>query len=257
MLVVISPAKTLDFKTPLAHKKSSAPEFAQSALELARVMRKLKPAELARLMHISGELALLNHTRYVEFSAAPAPAQTRQALFAFKGDVYLGLDAVTLDRRALDYAQARLRMLSGLYGVLRPYDVIQPYRLEMGCALKNSHGRDLYAYWGARIAQALREQARALRTRSVVNLASQEYWHAVDETTLDLDVIAPQFKDWQRGQYRFLSFYGKRARGLMARFIVERRCRKARDLEAFDVDGYRYNAELSTAGAPVFTRKST
>jgi cytoplasmic iron level regulating protein YaaA (DUF328/UPF0246 family) len=256
MLVVISPAKTLDFKTPIAHEKSSTPEFGRSANELAAVMRKLKPAELSRLMGISSDLALLNHTRYLDFSPAPSATQTRQALFAFKGDVYLGLDAATLDHRALDYAQARLRMLSGLYGVLRPYDRIQAYRLEMGCALKNPRGRDLYAFWGARIAQALREQARALRTRSVINLASQEYWQAVDEATLDLDVISPQFKDWQRGQYRFLSFYGKRARGVMARFIIERRCRKARDLEAFDVDGYRYNAELSSARAPVFTRKS-
>ena len=256
MLAVISPAKTLDFSTPVRLRRASVPEFALAAAELARTMQKKKPAQLRALMSLSDDLATLNYTRFQRWSPTPAPTATRQALFAFMGDVYVGLDARSLNTSDLDFAQKHLRILSGLYGVLRPFDLIQPYRLEMGTALVHGRARSLYAFWGAQPAAALKAQADVLGTRTLVNLASQEYFKAVDLRHLGLEVITPVFKDLARGQYRVLSFFAKRARGLLARFMIEQRCRKAADLRAFDDAGYAYNAALSTPSTLVFTRES-
>jgi len=208
------------------------------------------------LMSVSDKLAALNVARYAEWSPRPATEQARQALFAFKGEVYLGLDAYTLGKRDLDYAQKHLRILSGLYGLLRPYDRIAPYRLEMGTALRTARGRDLYSFWAEAPAAALNAAAAELRTRYLVNLASEEYFKAVDRSALALAVISPSFRDraGKARDYRVLGFFAKKARGLMARYIVEERCRKPADLLAFDVAGYRYAAALSTPEVPVFTR---
>lgn len=256
MLAVISPAKTLDFASEPATTKHTRPQFASQAQALAVLMARKKPAALQSLMSISQALAQLNHARFQSWSAQAAPAAERPALFAFKGDVYVGLDAGTLQAREIAYAQTHLRILSGLYGLLRPLDLIQPYRLEMGTALKNPRGRSLYAYWGEAPAHALAAQAQALRTRVLVNLASQEYFRAVDQQALALDIVTPVFKDWSRGQYRVISFFAKRARGMMVRYMLERRCRQPAELLAFDSAGYAYHAASSTPSAPVFVRRA-
>ena len=256
MLAVISPAKTLDFATEVAFTKHTEPQFMTDAQTLATIMARKKPAELRSLMAISEPLAVLNHGRFQAWSRAAAPAALRPALLAFKGDVYQGLDAATLGRREFDYAQQHLRILSGLYGLLRPRDLIAPYRLEMGTTLKNPRGRNLYDYWGESLARALAAQAKTLRTTTLVNLASQEYFRAVDEDALGLQVVTPVFKDWSRGQYRILSFFAKRARGMMVRYMIERRADKPVDLLGFDTAGYAYDAESSTAHMPVFLRRT-
>jgi cytoplasmic iron level regulating protein YaaA (DUF328/UPF0246 family) len=255
MLAVISPAKTLDFTSEPVTAKHSEPEFMDAAAVLARLMANKKPSQLKSLMSISEQLASLNHARFQAWSRTPAPDAMRAALFAFKGDVYQGLDAATLKARDIDYAQSHLRILSGLYGLLRPLDLIQPYRLEMGTALTNPRGRSLYDYWGDVPARALAAQASSLRTRVLVNLASQEYFRAVDSDALGLDIVTPVFKDWSRGEYRILSFFAKRARGMMVRFLIERRCRKPAELLDFDSAGYAYDAESSTPQSPVFLRR--
>lgn len=255
MLVVISPAKTLDFEKPIKARKHSAPEFQAEAAELIGVMRKYKPAALSRLMDISDKLAMENHQRFIEWSLT-SPAQQRQAIFAFMGDVYLGLEARSLAPRDLDYAQTHLRILCGLYGLLRPLDLIQPYRLEMGSTVKNPRGKDLYAYWRTTQSTALNTLAKSARTKFLINLASNEYFKAVDGANLELEVITPAFKEYHRGTYKMMSFFAKRARGMMARYIIEQRAKKPADLLAFDSDGYRYNGALSTAQAPAFTREA-
>lgn len=256
MLAVISPAKTLDFTSPVRTRKHTKPTFQADADSLVETLRAFPPARLATLMDISDKLAEENHARYAAWSSAPDQRVTRQALFAFMGEVYVGLDARTLTPRDLDWAQSRLCILSGLYGILRPLDRIQPYRLEMGTALANPRGRNLYAWWGSRQAEALNVLGAEVRTRYLVNLASNEYFGAVDRQALALEVITPTFKEGRGGEYRVLSFFAKRARGLMARWLVQRRCRKPEQLLDFDVDGYRYNDALSTALTPVFTRDS-
>jgi uncharacterized protein len=255
MLAVISPAKTLDFATEVNIRKLTEPEFMAEAETLATIMARKKPAELRALMAISEPLALLNQARFQAWSATAAPAALRPALLAFKGDVYQGLDANTLDSRELDYAQKHVRILSGLYGLLRPRDLIAPYRLEMGTSLHNPRGRNLYDFWGETLAHALAAQAKTLRTTILVNLASQEYFRAVDENALGLQVVTPVFKDWSRGQYRILSFFAKRARGMMVRYMVEQRAQKPADLLGFDRAGYAYDKKSSTAHTPVFLRR--
>lgn len=256
MLAVISPAKTLDFTCHARSAKATEPEFMAEAEALATLVARKKPAQLKSLMSISDELAALNHARFQDWSATPAADAVRPALFAFRGDVYQGLDADTLKARDIEHAQSHLRILSGLYGLLRPLDNIQPHRLEMGTRLKNPAGGNLYAYWSERPARALAAQARSVRSRVLVNLASQEYFRAVDERALGLAVITPVFKDWSRGEYRVLSFFAKRARGMMVRYILERRCRKPTELLDFDSAGYAYDEARSTPQAPVFLRRA-
>ena len=257
MLAVISPAKTLDFASEVSMTTHTEPEFMVDADALAALMARKKPAQLRSLMAISASLAALNHARFQAWSREAEPAALRPALLAFMGDVYLGLDAATLGRREVDYAQTHVRILSGLYGLLRPLDLIAPYRLEMGTKLKNPRGRNLYDYWGEAPARALAAQAKTLRTTTLVNLASQEYFRAVDQQALGLQVVTPLFKDWSRGQYRIVSFFAKRARGMMVRYMIQRRARKPEDLLAFDSAGYAYDEEGSTPTSPVFLRRTT
>lgn len=254
MLVVLSPAKTLDYDTPLRIRRHTLPDFAAEAGLLADKLRGKSAKALGKLMNVSEKIAAENHERYQAFSPDFPPERSRQAVMAFMGDVYAGLDAHTLTSRDLDYAQTHLRILSGLYGLLRPLDLMQPYRLEMGTRLPNPRGRDLYAFWGNRLAEALNEQAAAIRTRTLVNLASNEYFQSVPSDALDLDVVSPVFKDLNKGEYKVLSFFAKKARGAMARYVIETRPKKAADLEGFDTDGYAYNPDLSTPERPVFTR---
>jgi len=253
MLVVISPAKKLDW-TDVPDVVQTLPDFADDAVYLAGVAAQLSEADLRRLMDISPTLATLNRDRFRDFVADPSPDATRPAVRAFAGDTYQGLHAQSLDPGALAHAQDHLRILSGLYGVLRPCDGIQPYRLEMGSRLKTDRGANLYAYWGARLSEAVNAQADATGARVLVNCASQEYFGAVDRAALAVPVVTPTFLEDRADGPKVISFHAKRARGAMARFIVEGRLTDPADLAGFDALGYRHDPGRSTPDAPVFRR---
>lgn len=253
MLTVLSPAKTLDFDAPAVTRKQSVPAFAAETEALVRLMQKKSSEELKKLMSISDNLAELNADRYASFNSDSE--NLKQAILAFKGDVYIGLDVDSYNERDFTFAQKSLRILSGLYGVLRPLDLIHPYRLEMGTKLKNPKGSNLYDFWDSAIGEALAEELGTHRNRTLINLASNEYFNAVDESRLPSDVITPVFKDYSRGTYRVLSFFAKKARGAMATYIVQNRINKPADLKNFDVDGYQYNDSFSSDDRWVFTRK--
>lgn len=250
MLVVVSPAKKLD-ETPL-NLDHTQPVFAQEAAHLAQVARDLNVDGLRKLMHISEPLAKLNKDRFAQFGEQSRKA----AMYLFSGDTYQGLDAASLDADAVRWAQDRLRILSGLYGVLRPLDEIEPYRLEMGSKLKVDDKKSLYAFWGDRISKQLNQQASELNTDVLVNCASQEYFGAVDLDALALRVITPAFyEDGPKGP-KIVSFYAKRARGAMARFVMENRLTDPMTLADFDIGGYVYQPDQSTPERPVFLRPS-
>ena len=238
MLTVISPAKRLDWSP--SDTGTTAPQFEAEAQRLAGHARALTLAKLKSLMDLSDDLAKLNRDRFRDFSDAPEADATRPAIHAFAGDTYAGLDAASMDAETLARAQERLRILSGLYGLLRPLDAIQPYRLEMGSRLKTRRGTNLYQFWGDGIARALNAQAEALGTDTLVNCASQEYFGAVDLGALNLRVVTPQFYELKNGQPKIVSFFAKKARGAMARFILENRVSTVDGLKDFDLGGYRF-----------------
>lgn len=255
MLAILSPAKTLDFDSPLTTDQHSAPEFTKESTALIKTLRQLEPSDIGSLMGISDKLAVLNHNRYAHWSAKFDDASgARASLLAFKGDVYLGLDAQTLSKRDFTWAQKRLRVLSGLYGLLRPLDRIHPYRLEMGTALRNTAGKDLYEFWGGKVTQALNEALAGQRSKVLINLASNEYYKVVQAQNIDGRIVTINFKEWRRDAYRFVSFSAKKARGLMARYMIDQRAERADDLKAFDVEGYAFNEELSSRDEWIFTR---
>ncbi|MBN2759052.1 MAG: peroxide stress protein YaaA [Rhodobacteraceae bacterium] len=254
MLVILSPAKKLDW-TALPDA-TTRPDFQADAVALADVAKGLGAPGLKKLMHISDKLAELNLQRFENFAADPEPEATRPAIHAFAGDTYTGLDARSLDADALDWAKGHLRILSGLYGLLRPFDAMQPYRLEMGSRLATERGRSLYDYWGDRISKALNDVAKDVGADVIVNCASQEYFGAVDLGALQPRVITPQFLDSKDGSDpKVISFYAKKARGAMARFILERRLTDPAELRAFDTGGYAYDPMQSTEDRPVFRRE--
>jgi len=252
MLVAISPAKRLDWgETGL---EVTEPRFAKEAARLAGHGRQLTLTKLKSLMDLSDDLARLNRERFQAFADAPDPQATRPAVRAFAGDTYIGLDAASLDSDALDWAQDHLRILSGLYGVLRPRDAIQPYRLEMGSRLKTRRGATLYDFWGKDIAKSLKADARDIGAEVLVNCASQEYFGAVDTKALGLRVITPVFLEDRGGRAKMVSFFAKKARGAMARFVIDRRLSDPAGLRDFDTGGYAYDPDRSTEEAPVFVR---
>lgn len=254
MLVVISPAKKLDW-TRGAVPGLSVPEYQADAVTLAGAARKLGAKGLGKLMDISPKLADLNLQRFADFQADPEQADVRAAIHAFAGDTYTGLDAASLDADALAWADGHLRILSGLYGVLRPMDALQAYRLEMGSRLKTKRGKDLYAWWGDRVARSLRDVAAQAGTDILVNCASQEYFGAVDQGALGLRVITPVFLDQNGGGApRIISFHAKRARGAMARFVLEHRLTDPVALHDFQTGGYTYAPDLSQPDRPAFLR---
>jgi cytoplasmic iron level regulating protein YaaA (DUF328/UPF0246 family) len=254
MLMVISPAKSLDFTRPDPHVPATGPAMSGDIAELAKVTRKLTKANLKRLMDISDALAQLNYERFQAFD--PQSEDGVQAAMAFDGDVYDGLQARTLDKPGLAFAQKRLRILSGLYGLLRPLDLIQPYRLEMGTRLKTRRGASLYDFWGPRISVALNEAAEGAGEPVLVNLASQEYFGAVDREALKLPVVNCHFKELKGEEpAKVISFYAKRARGMMARFAIEERIDRAEGLKAFTAAGYAFDLAASTDEDWVFVRR--
>jgi uncharacterized protein len=252
MLVVISPAKSLDM-TPV-QIPATTPAFQDDALRLAKTARGLSLGDLKSLMAISDDLARLNRDRFAAFAADPAPEAVKPAALAFNGDTYQGLEAKTLSADDLHWAQDHLGILSGLYGLLRPLDAIQPYRLEMGSKLKTRRGTSLYDYWGDTIAKALNARAADVGTDLLVNCASQEYFGAVDRKALKLRVITPSFMEVKDDKPRIVSFFAKRARGAMARFIVENRLTDAEAIKDFTSGGYAYDADLSEGDTWVFVR---
>mgnify|MGYP001027026432 CR=1 FL=1 len=255
MLTVISPAKTLDFESPSVTSKNSKPIFAEQTRQLVEVMRSKNARDLTKLMGISPKLAELNVERFKNFKVRSRNA--KQALLAFKGDVYIGLDAETYGERDFNFAQKNLRILSGLYGLLRPLDLIQPYRLEMGIKLKTSGGKSLYDFWGSDIVNALETELEDHRNKTLINLASNEYFKSIPRNTLNGPLITPVFKDYNNGTYKVLGFFAKKARGSMATFIVKNRINKPEDIKAFNDDGYIYNETYSSETQWVFTRKAS
>ncbi|MGV7207486.1 peroxide stress protein YaaA [Oxalobacteraceae bacterium A2-2] len=253
MLIVLSPAKSLDLDTPVTTNIRTEPEFLDHSAQLIERLRQFSPAQLGQLMDLSDALSTLNVTRYASWSKDTS--EGRQAVMAFDGDVYGGLQARTLTPRQLDYVQGRVRILSGLYGLLRPLDLIHPHRLEMGTRLDTARGKDLYAYWGSTITGALNRTAAEQGAKVLVNLASEEYFKSVKRKELAIPVITPLFEDWKNGKYKIISFYAKRARGLMARYAAEKNISDPARLKKFDVDGYAFDSAASNEQTWIFRRK--
>lgn len=252
MLIVLSPAKALDFTAAPASAPLTTPQLADQTTELAKTTRRLTARDLKRLMSLSDPLAKLNRERFQAFN--PASEEGLQAAFAFNGDVYMGLQARELDKKALAWAQDHIRILSGLYGVLRPLDAIQPYRLEMGVRLKTRRGETLYDFWGDKVSLALNEAAQGHKDKTLVNCASGEYFGAVDRRALKLPVVTCRFLEEKDGEVRMISFFAKRARGMLARYAIDNRIDRAADLRSFDAGGYRYAPGLSTDEEFTFSR---
>ena len=254
MLTVISPAKTLDFDTPPTKRKATQPLFIVRAGELVEDARKMSPDDIRALMGVSDNIAQLNHARFMNWTAPFSLDNAKQSVLAFKGDVYTGLQAETLSAAQLGFAQKHLCILSGLYGLLRPLDLMQPYRLEMGLKFANRGGKNLYEFWGDDINKAMNKQLKKSGTAVLVNLASNEYFKSVKARELDAEIITPVFKDLKNGKYKVISFYAKKARGQMARYIIEKELNEPAGMKRFRSDGYRYNKAESTAHDWVFTR---
>ena len=254
MLIVLSPAKSLDFDTPVKTKIATTPDMLDQSAKLIEVLRGYSLGQVAELMSLSDKLAALNVARYADWS--PSPEGARQAVLAFNGDVYGGLDAPSLKPKALAWTQQHLRILSGLYGLLRPLDLIHPHRLEMGTRLPTAGAKDLVGFWGDAVTDRVNEAIAASGAQVLVNLASQEYFHAVQPKRLSVPVIHPVFEEWKDGGYKIISFYAKRARGLMARYAAEKGIDDVEKLKRFKVEGYGFVKKASTDTQWVFRRKT-
>jgi len=255
MLIVISPAKTLDYATPAGTRKFTQPQYLEQSEILNRVLQTYTPARLGKLMSISSDLAQLNAARNLQWAPPFSLNNARQAIFAFRGDVYTGLDIASFDEADLAYTQQHLRILSGLYGLLRPLDLMQPYRLEMGTSLPTDRGKNLYQFWGDTLTDGINNALKKAGSAVVVNLASQEYFNAVDARLLNGELLTPVFKDYSKGQYKVISFFAKKARGMMAAWILKQRIEDPAGLLVFNETGYCHDPELSTAQSPVFVRR--
>lgn len=254
LMTVISPAKTLDFDTPAPHSVSTTCRFESEAAALVDRLRTLTVGDLQALMSISEKLAEVNAQRFSEWRLPMPEKDSKQAIFAFKGDVYAGLEADTLSRPQVEKAQSTMRILSGLYGLLRPLDRILPYRLEMGTRLSVGDAKNLYQWWGDKLTRTLDQDIHDTGAQALVNLASIEYFKAIDPDQLSVPVITPEFRDWKNGRYKMISFFAKKARGMMVRYILDRDLRRVEDLKEFDRAGYRFDAEGSTETRWVFLR---
>ena len=250
MLLVISPAKTLDYSHP-EYSAHTQPDFTSEVKDLVGVLRKKSASQISKLMHLSDSLSILNEERYQTFMETFSPDNSKQAILAFKGEVYAKMEADTFSAADLEFAQQHLRILSGLYGLLKPLDLIQPYRLEMGTKLKTKKGNSLYDYWGTKISKALNAASEG---RMVVNLASQEYFKAVDKKTLKMPVITIHFKEHRDGSYQVVGFFAKQARGLMSRYAIQNRITDPEQLKVFQEDGYEFAEHLSSAQDWIFIR---
>ncbi|WP_285164679.1 peroxide stress protein YaaA [Shewanella goraebulensis] len=255
MLVLVSPAKTLDFDTAAKTSSFTQPTLLDHSQQLIEVCRELTPVDIASLMKVSDKIAGLNAARFSEWQPNFNLDNAKQAMFAFRGDVYTGLDADSMTEQQINKAQQHLRILSGLYGLLKPLDLMQAYRLEMGTSLANSKGKNLYAFWGEVITDEINAAVTEQSDDIIVNLASNEYFKAVKSKQLKATLITPAFKDCKNGQYKVISFYAKKARGLMARYLIDNDINTLAGIQQFDADGYYYSEELSTPASPVFLRE--
>ncbi|MDD7805952.1 MAG: peroxide stress protein YaaA [Endozoicomonas sp. (ex Botrylloides leachii)] len=254
MLLVISPAKSLNYDAPVKAIEYSTPDLIEHSMLLINTLKRFSPAQLSSLMNISDKLAQLNAARYQAWSLSSTTNNAKQAVLAFTGDVYIGLDAGTLNKTQRVFAQKHLRILSGLYGLLRPLDLMQAYRLEMGTKLENARGKDLYSFWGDIITNKLNETLANQGSNTLVNLASTEYFKSINPKILNANIITPTFMDWKKGQYKIISFYAKKARGLMCRYTIDNKIKKAEQLKDFDYGGYYFNVNMSSDERWVFTR---
>jgi len=255
MLILLSPAKALDYQTPPHVATHTMPAFLKQSESLIKQLRKLSPADIANLMDLSDQLALLNFNRYADWQLPFSPENAKQAVLAFDGDVYDGLAARTMSAEDLDFAQQHVRILSGLYGILKPLDLMQPYRLEMGTKFANKAGKDLYAFWGETLLDTINAELDAMLYPVAINLASEEYFKAAVGRKFQGRLIQPVFEDWKNGKYKIISFYAKRARGLMTRFAVLNRLTDPEALKGFDSDGYAFAPEASDETTWVFRRR--
>jgi len=255
MLIVISPAKNLDFESPLATQKHTQPDLLTHSEELIKHCVKMTPADISSLMGVSDKIAGLNAARFGQWSQPFTQENARPAVLAFNGDVYTGLDAASFSEDDFDFAQQHMRILSGLYGLLKPLDLMQAYRLEMGIKLANDRGSNLYQFWGDIITNEVNKALAAQGDDVLINLASTEYFKSVKKKQLTGTIVTPAFKDWKNGQYKMISFFAKKARGLMARYIIQHQISSVEQLKGFDVAGYTFNEALSQGNDITFTRK--
>ncbi|WP_321324538.1 peroxide stress protein YaaA [Thiomicrorhabdus sp.] len=255
MLMVVSPAKALDESTPVQTDLHTKGALLNEAAQLIDELKGVGPVEIGQMMHISEKLSELNYERFQDWTMPFPKDKAKQAAWLFKGDVYQGLDAYSLSEKGIEYIQNHLAILSGLYGLLKPCDDMLPYRLEMGTKFANQKGKDLYTFWGSQITEQLNKLLAEQESKTLVNLASNEYFKAVKKKELNGRIITPIFKDWKNGQYKIISFYAKKARGLMARYAADNQVENAEDLKYFDTDGYKFNPEMSSETDWVFTRK--
>jgi len=255
MLIVISPAKKLDYETPSKTSVFTTPDYMSDSKRLIQRLRDFSALDLAELMKLSMKLAELNFDRYEAWKPTCTEKNAKQAILAFQGDVYQGLDAASFSAADFKFAQQHLHILSGLYGLLRPLDLMQPYRLEMGTRLETDRGKNLYEFWGSTITEGLNKQLKKLKTDTLINLASNEYFKSVKTKELDANIITPAFKEFKNGDYKMIGIYAKRARGLMSRYIIKNKLNDPEALKEFDEEGYRFSSKLSKGNNWVFTRR--
>lgn len=255
MLIVISPAKTLDYETAPKTKVHTTPDYLPQSKRLINRLRQFSALDISDLMKVSTKIAELNFDRYEKWKTPFSEKNAKQAVLAFKGDVYTGLDAESLSAADLKFAQNHLRILSGLYGMLRPLDLMQPYRLEMGTKLKTDAGNNLYDFWDLDVTRGLNKQLKKIKSHTLINLASNEYFKVVKPRELDAEVITPAFKEYKNGDYKMIGIYAKKARGLLSRYIIENRISDPEGIKNFKEEGYKFNKQLSKGNNWVFTRK--
>ena len=257
MLIVISPAKTLDFETAPITKIHTQPEFLKESRQLVKQLKEMTPVEVSSLMKISDKLGLQNFVRFNEWKTPFTMNNAKQALLAFKGDVYSGIDAETFSSQDLKFAQKHLRILSGLYGVLRPLDLIQAYRLEMGTSLENKQSKGLYEFWASKLTDQINQDLQASKSKHLINLASKEYFKSLQADDINAEIIVPVFKDYKNGRFKIISFFAKKARGQMSAYIIRNRLKDPQELKAFNVDGYKFYKSESNKSNWVFQRKQS
>lgn len=255
MLLVISPAKTLDYTSPVNTRLFTQAGFLDSSEELVGHLRQFSSQDISKLMRVSTKIAELNFQRYQDWSKDSGEDNARQALLAFKGGVYLGLDAASFNTEDFRFAQQHLRILTGLYGLLRPLDLIQAYRLEMGTKLDTDRGQNLYQFWGSCITEGLNAQLKQLNSEYLINLASNEYFKAIKPKELNAQIITPAFKEYKNGDYKMIGVFAKKARGMLSRYIIKHQLTKPEDIKAFNIEGYKFSKKLSQGNTWVFARK--
>ncbi len=254
MLIVVSPAKTLDYETPPKTKVSTLPDYLDNSQELITRLRHLSSPDISELMHVSKKIADLNFGRYKSWNKKFTEKNSKQSVLAFKGDVYTGLNADTFNSKDFNFAQKHLRVISGLYGLLRPLDLMQAYRLEMGTKLDTKRGKNLYEFWGPTITEGLNTQLKKIKSDYLINLASNEYFKAVKPKELDAEIITPAFKEYKNGEYKMIGIFAKKARGMLSRYIIQNQLTNPEDIKLFNEEGYKFNKKLSKGNTWVFSR---